>query len=710
MFVAFFVIYVLIRYFEEFKFNTKTFFEYISKIAGYSILAIGLSSFILLPSIYVALNNPRINGQFFGADILSFANVIDYLTIIFRIFSNDILGTGNQFHGVWNYYEAPMLYTGTVSLVLVPLFFVHSNRKSRIIYGLLLLVLFLFLLFPFSSLLLNAFSANSYRWTFIIIVFVSIINAKSLNYIFERKLKINTGFLMILFSFFLFTSITSLLIGNDLLNWGEFFTHSFKYLFISLVLLALYCLNMKYIYISLFKRVFLILICLELASFSSITVNRVMLSKETIESSTGYNDYTKNALEYISSNDLGFYRIDKSYNSVFYADAMIQGYKGVKSYNSLNQPAYLDFLRSMEVPFKNINHPNYLTGLDSNTNLNRLLGVKYFLVNNAAILPNGYRLINESGNIKIYQDDYALPLGFAYDNFISYEEFSKFNVSERSDILLKSFVSKEVAEDALTYKSIDLSRIDASNVFNTLPLNEKNISLINIEPVNGDLGTVFTFNALNNDPQIVLPLIKNENMKRKVKLSLKFNSNISSSGQLFFGKENNFVEENTRSFNYIAGDNYLEFIFDYPDIEQMRFDISNAPGTFTISDFKMQIISNESLDDINNLKKNTFNLFSQTNDFIKGSIETDTPKKLFLSIPYDKGWKAKINGKKVDVSNINLGFIGIDLQKGDNIVELSYMPPLLIKGLLITIFSLVVILVVNIKKLRYIFRLKSSKT
>lgn len=700
MFAIFFIMYVLVRYFEEYTFQFKHFVVFLLKNALYSILAIGLSCFILLPSVYVALNNPRISGQFIGNNIFSFATVMDYLTIIFRLFSNDILGTGTQFYGLWNYYEAPILYTGTISLLLVPLFFVYANRKNRIIYGTLFFFLFLFLVFPFFSQFLNAFSANSYRWTFIIIVFVCILNAKTLNYISEIKLKSNNLLLFLLFLTIMFISIISLLVGDDLLNWSQFFTHSFKYLFISLLLLLMYCFVIKMMNNRIYKKVILILICIELAVFSSITVNRVMLSKESINSKTGYNDYTKEALNYINEKDNGFFRIDKSYNSVFLADAMSQGYKGLKSYNSLNQPSYVEFLRNMGVPFKILNHPNYLTGLDSNTDLSRLLGVRYLLINNEAFAPNGYELVNEIENVKIYEDKYALPLGFAYERVISYEEFMKYNAEIRSNILLKSFVSKENMTEINKYDNLDLSGIDNSIVLLTMPIDKQNIGLLNIDSVNGELANSLTFNAINNDPQIILPLIKGESPSQEIKVSMHITSSIASEGQLFFGGDNGFSEENSKTFNYGVGETFYEFTFDYSNVSQLRLDISNAPGLFTISDFKIQFVDNKSLNDIESLKKNSLSISKYSNDYIRGSIETDSPKKLFMSIPFDKGWSAKVNGEKVGISNINLGFIGIDLFAGKNMVELSYTPPLLITGSVISFISLLFLLAIIFLKKR----------
>ncbi|WMT40593.1 YfhO family protein [Paenibacillus sp. D2_2] len=96
MFAMFFIMYVIVRYFEIYKFQLKHFASFIVKIAMYSILAIGLSCFILLPSVYVALNNPRISGQFIDGEIFRLAGFVDYITMFFRLFSNDILGTGTN--------------------------------------------------------------------------------------------------------------------------------------------------------------------------------------------------------------------------------------------------------------------------------------------------------------------------------------------------------------------------------------------------------------------------------------------------------------------------------------------------------------------------------------------------------------------------------------------------------------------------------------
>ena len=65
----------------------------------------------------------------------------------------------------------------------------------------------------------------------------------------------------------------------------------------------------------------------------------------------------------------------------------MQDYRGIKSYNSLNQPSYLRFLEALDVPFTILKSRNHITGLDDRPLLQTLLGVKYVLAKTKPHLP-----------------------------------------------------------------------------------------------------------------------------------------------------------------------------------------------------------------------------------------------------------------------------------------------------------------------------------
>lgn len=48
-------------------------------------------------------------------------------------------------------------------------------------------------------------------------------------------------------------------------------------------------------------------------------------------------------------------------------------------------------------------------------------------------------------------------------------------------------------------------------------------------------------------------------------------------------------------------------------------------------------------------------------------------QKMFLPIAYDENWECSINGKKVDIEKVFTGFISLDLDEGENKIELEYV-------------------------------------
>lgn len=97
--------------------------------------------------------------------------------------------------------------------------------------------------------------------------------------------------------------------------------------------------------------------------------------------------------------------------------------------------------------------------------------------------------------------------------------------------------------------------------------------------------------------------------------------------------------------------------------------------------------------DIINRRSDTLEILSFTNNKIEGEINLERKKLLFFSIPFDKGWKAYVNGKPEDLLNVNIGFSGLLLEKGKHTVLLEYYPPYLTTGLLVTIISLVLYII-----------------
>jgi len=86
------------------------------------------------------------------------------------------------------------------------------------------------------------------------------------------------------------------------------------------------------------------------------------------------------------------------------------------------------------------------------------------------------------------------------------------------------------------------------------------------------------------------------------------------------------------------------------------------------------------------LKKNILNITEFKQNSIKGFIDLPRKKVLFFSIPYDCGWQASIDGKKINPELVNYGFMGLIIERGRHFVELKYEPPFMKSG---AFFSLI---------------------
>lgn len=127
---------------------------------------------------------------------------------------------------------------------------------------------------------------------------------------------------------------------------------------------------------------------------------------------------------------------------------------------------------------------------------------------------------------------------------------------------------------------------------------------------------------------------------------------------------------------------------------------------FNLADTTRQFSFEEYAALVSALKKDTLTItrFKQNN--ITGTITLDAPRILFLSIPFDQGWTAKVNGKDAKLYRVNIGLTGLVLEKGSSDVELSFEPRLKSKGALISIVSIVIL--VALLALQFLKRKKSQ--
>jgi uncharacterized membrane protein YfhO len=81
---------------------------------------------------------------------------------------------------------------------------------------------------------------------------------------------------------------------------------------------------------------------------------------------------------------------------------------------------------------------------------------------------------------------------------------------------------------------------------------------------------------------------------------------------------------------------------------------------------------------------------SFSNNVIEGEIYSRGTQLVFFSIPFDIGWKAKINGIESPILLVDGGLSAILVDPGRNTISLRYFPPFVETGFYLTLIGLLI--------------------
>ncbi len=93
---------------------------------------------------------------------------------------------------------------------------------------------------------------------------------------------------------------------------------------------------------------------------------------------------------------------------------------------------------------------------------------------------------------------------------------------------------------------------------------------------------------------------------------------------------------------------------------------------------------------LNSLDSNGFQLNSYSDGNIDATFNADHDELLMLSVPYDLGWNATVDGENTSIQTIANTFCGIHVHAGTNHIQLHYHTPGLYAGACIAAISLII--------------------
>ena len=86
-------------------------------------------------------------------------------------------------------------------------------------------------------------------------------------------------------------------------------------------------------------------------------------------------------------------------------------------------------------------------------------------------------------------------------------------------------------------------------------------------------------------------------------------------------------------------------------------------------------------------------------DKITGTFDVESDKRLLImAIPFSDGWSAFIDGEKVPIQQANVKYMAIEVPKGNHEIVWTYETPLLRVSLFVSLFSLILLVAILIKR------------
>lgn len=71
---------------------------------------------------------------------------------------------------------------------------------------------------------------------------------------------------------------------------------------------------------------------------------------------------------------------------------------------------------------------------------------------------------------------------------------------------------------------------------------------------------------------------------------------------------------------------------------------------------------------------------------------------LVTSIPFSNGWTVLVDGEEVEKEKVNVGFIGVPLEAGEQVIEFVYDTPFLKIGLLGTMIGIAGVTILHYRR------------
>ena len=571
-----------------------------------------------------------------------------------------------QFIGAFDttkYGSIPMIFVGLLPFILTIVFFTLKSIKFhvKLCYATLLIIIIASFYLEALDLFWQGMHApnmflHRYAWIFstlLIYISAEVLNRfkdiKLWNILFSMTLLLS-GYLATIY----FKNHYSFLTKLNILLTLEFLV---------VYLLLLLALIKKLISPKIFSILILIFTVSEISFNASSQLNGITKEWGFASRSTYDKDIPsmEAILEYTKQQPDTFTRTEKLQTQTG-NDSMKFNYNGISQFSSVRNRSASTTLDKLG--FKSSGTNLNLRYANNTIIADSLFGISY---NISETYPDkyGFHPSYQKDNLTLYKNQFALPIAFATQSLYKDVTFNDHTLDNQTQFL---------------------NQIAGLNEEYFYPINHHTDSGDNVVNLNGtdtEDATISYSIEVPDNSQVYLSMTKlNFSNDKKKQVDIIVN-----------GEKKSFTTDNAFTFfnlGYAEHKQTFDIQIKFPGNAQVSFE---SPTFYRLDTKKYT-------EAIRKIKENPVEVSSYKNKVtVNYKVKNETS--IFFTIPYDRGWSAYQNGKKIQIQQAQTGFMKIDVPEGEGTITLSFIPKGLVAGASCSLIAIIVFIFYDIQRKKY---------
>ncbi|MCB8698965.1 YfhO family protein [Streptococcus mitis] len=331
-------------------------------------------------------------------------------------------------------------------------------------------------------------------------------------------------------------------------------------------------------------------------------------------------------------------------------DSMKFNYNGISQFSSVRNRSASS--TSDKLGFKSSGTNLNLRYANNSILADSLFGIQYN-ISDSPTDKYGFKDIYQKDNLTLYENQYSLPIAFASQSVYNDVKFNEHTLDNQA-----SFLNQLANVNFDYFSPIPYEKTENTDdlISVTSYSNEDAAIQYQIEvPENSQVYLSFTNLHFSNDKQKKVDILVN-------------------------GEKKTFTTDNVFSFfnlGYTKEKKTFNINVSFPENSQVSFE---SPTFYRLD---TQTLTEA----IQKIKEQPVTVSTSKNKvFATYDVQQDTS--IFFTIPYDKGWSAYQDGKKIEIKQAQTGFMKVDIPKGKGTITLSFIPNGFITGAICSFTSL----------------------